>query len=543
MRHVRRMAAVAGSLILLATLAASGVETAGARAAVLEPVGTFEQPIFVTSDPGDPDRLLVVEREGTVQLVEEGAAGLFADISHLVSCCAGERGLLSIAPAPDFAASGRFYAAYTGTEAAGGAHGDLHVDAFRHDEAGALLREPILTIGHDEHANHNGGQLQLGPDGYLYISTGDGGGGGDPLESGQDLDTLLGKLLRIEPRPGDDPPYAIPPGNPFAGGAGRDEIWAYGLRNPWRFSFDRAGGDLVIADVGQNAREEIDHEPSPAPGEVGGAGANYGWNCREGSIAYSGAPPECEEAGPFTDPVFDYPHEDPEDGSAHGCSITGGYVVRDPGLEELRGRYVYGDFCVGQIRSIDLSAPDPAATDRAEPELSVPEFSLFSFGEDACGRIYAVRGDGLVQRLEGDEPTDCSPEPEPQPEPGPAPEGAPPPRDGGAPGPRTPITLRLRAARLWVPAGRRVLIAARLAPCPPDADLRLQLRRDGRPLATGRLDPRCLARFAPPIRRRSTFRAVLPLPGARGLLASRSLVVHPYRGRHRAGLFLNRPAG
>lgn len=196
MRRVRWVAALAGSFALLA---ATG---AGAKAASLEPVGTFEQPIFVTSDPEDPDRLFVVEREGVVQVVEEGVAGVFADLSDLVSCCAGERGLLSIALAPDFAASGRFYAAYTGTAAAGGDLGDIHLDAFRHDGAGELVREPILSVGHPDFSNHNGGQLQFGPDGFLYLSTGDGGGGGDPLESGQSLDTLLGKLLRIDPRPG-----------------------------------------------------------------------------------------------------------------------------------------------------------------------------------------------------------------------------------------------------------------------------------------------------------------------------------------------------
>jgi len=267
------------AVALVVSLSLAGA--AGAAAATLEPVGDFEQPIFVTSDPDDPNRLFVVEREGRVMLADAAGIGAFADLGPLVSCCASERGLLSIALAPGFAASGRFYAAYTGTAAAGGEEGDVHVDAFRRagENAGDLLREPIIAVGHAVHANHNGGQIQFGPDGYLYISTGDGGGGGDPLGSGQSLDTLLGKILRIDPRPGAEPAYEIPPDNPFAGETEFDEIWSYGLRNPWRFSFDRAGDDLVIADVGQGAREEVNHAPSPGVGVVGGAGANYGWNC------------------------------------------------------------------------------------------------------------------------------------------------------------------------------------------------------------------------------------------------------------------------
>lgn len=512
----------AALVVALALLVAAGAGswTAEARALGLQPVGTFEQPIFVSSDPGDPERLFVVERPGTVRVVEGVEANAFADLSVLVSCCEGERGLLSIAPAPDFAASGRFYAAYTGAAAAGGEVGDVHVDAFRHDGEGTLVREPILSIGHAEFANHNGGQLQFGPDGFLYVSVGDGGGGGDPLGAGQDLDTLLGKLLRIEPRPGESPSYAIPAGNPFAGALGRDEIWAYGLRNPWRFSFDRMSGDLTIADVGQSAREEVDHEPSPAAGEVGGAGANYGWNCREGSIAYSGAPEDCPGPEAFVEPVFDYPHTDPGDGGAHGCSITGGYVVRDPGIDELQGRYVYGDFCQGQIRSIDLSAPDPSATDRAEPGLSVPAFSLYSFGEDSCGRIYVASGGGQVHRLVGDEPTDCSAEPDPEPAPQPDPAPTPAPmaspsqtptiRQPGADGAAGRARVRARATRRWAGSARgvRVRIVVRVTPCAANGGRRVLLHRGGRRFAAKRLDRRCLARFHPRLARRSTFRAL-----------------------------------
>ena len=203
MRRFRLVAVSVASLSLLG--AAEG------RAASLVPVGTFDQPIFVTSDPDNPDRLFVVEREGVVRLVEGGSASAFADLTALVSCCDSERGLLSIALSPDFADSGLLYASYTGTPSAGGAEGDIHVDAFVAGAAGVdpVTREPIVSVDHSLNANHNGGQIQFGPDGYLYVSTGDGGGGGDPLGAGQSLDTLLGKVLRIDPRPGQAPPYAI----------------------------------------------------------------------------------------------------------------------------------------------------------------------------------------------------------------------------------------------------------------------------------------------------------------------------------------------
>jgi glucose/arabinose dehydrogenase len=263
-------------LLAIAGVFAFGCGSAGA--ASLRPIGDFDQPVYVTSSPANPERLLIVEREG--KILETGPAGtrqLF-DLTELVSCCDVERGMLSIAPAPDFESSGRIYATYAGTPLAGGAEGDVHLDSFRpNPAAGAPIREPILSVGHAQEANHNGGQLQFGPDGHLYMSLGDGGGTGDPFENGQGTDELLGKILRVDPHPGQTPAYSIPAGNPFAG-AVADEIWAYGLRNPWRFSFDRATGDMVIADVGQSAREEIDIATSPAAGVVGGAGANYGWN-------------------------------------------------------------------------------------------------------------------------------------------------------------------------------------------------------------------------------------------------------------------------
>ena len=489
-----------------------------AAAAGLEPIGSFKRPIFVTSDPGDPDRLLIVEREGRV--IEAGPAGmrLFADISSFVACCDGERGLLSIAPAPDFAGSGRFYAAYTGNLTAGGQEGDIHVDSFRPDASGGgqAIREPIISIGHAQEGNHNGGQLQLGPDGHLYISTGDGGGGGDPFESGQDTETLLGKILRIEPLPGQEPAYSAPAGNPFLAGPGRDEIWAFGLRNPWRFSFDRVSGDMVIADVGQGAREEIDHAPSLGGGVVSGAGPNYGWNCREGTIAFPEPAAACASASGFTDPVFEYPHDDPEDGSAHGCSIIGGYVVRDASLGDLYGRYLYTDFCTGELRSLQLPAAGGVATgDRSE---GIVVTQPMSFGEDSCGRVYLTTASGAVHRLIGPIPSGCSQ----------SPQGVP---GGVAPGlssatsPRS-LRLRLSAKRVGEDATPGYEIWARLSPCNGGAGQRVRLKKGGRHMATKRFGLDCLARFRLRVARRATFRAVLASAES-GPIRSPRLVITP----------------
>jgi hypothetical protein len=492
--HVRPIVKL---VVLIALL--SFVWTMHAAAATLAPVGKFDQPIFVTSAPTDPNELLIVEREGRVMRVEGDAVSMYGDLGDLVSCCESERGLLSIAPAPDFGVNGSFYAAYTGKPVAGGGEGDLHVDAFRPTPAGAgaLLRDPILTIAHSEFANHNGGQLQLGPDGYLYLSVGDGGGGGDPFGSGQDLESLLGKILRIDPRPGAEPPYTIPPGNPFAGVPGRDEIWASGLRNPWRFSFDRLSGDMVIADVGQSAREEVDFAPSPAAGAVGGAGADYGWSCREGTIAYSGAPESCLGAGSFTDPVFDYPHADPGGGAAHGCAITGGYVVHDANLGDLNGRYVYSDFCIGEIRSLVLpaSAGERAGGDRSEG-LTVAEPT--SFGEDSCGRVYVASGEGTVYRLEGSAGAACPSSSQATPLAGARPTGP------AVRGKHTTVRLRVRRRA----HSRVATLVATVSPCGENAGAGVQFKRGGRPLASRRLSRRCLARFYVRVAATSTFRAV-----------------------------------
>ncbi|HEU4943635.1 MAG TPA: PQQ-dependent sugar dehydrogenase [Solirubrobacterales bacterium] len=490
-------------------------------AATLEPIGKFRQPMTVSSDPGNGERLLIAEREGVIVEVSKGATSQFADLSSLVSCCEVERGLLSIVLAPDFGGTGRFYAAYTGTPAAGGAEGDVHIDSFRPGPAGgAPIREPILSVDHAVNPNHNGGQLQFGPDGSLYISLGDGGGSGDPLESGQNTETLLGKILRIDPQPGQVPAYSIPPGNPFAGSSGLDEIWASGLRNPWRFSFDRVSGDMVIADVGQDAREEVDFAPSPGGGAVGGAGANYGWNCREGLIAYPEPAVACGSASGFTDPVFDYPHDDPGDGSASGCSIIGGYVVRDPSLGDLYGRYLYSDFCSKEIRSLILpaTAEGSASDDRSEG-LSVGKPS--AFGEDACGRLYVASNEGTVYRLAGTTPAPCASEAVSKSS------GGGSVLEPGAVPTQTQEQPRLRLRLRAGPTGTPSKILAQVLPCDDQQGQRVWLRRGGEPFGSKRLDRSCVARFPLRLRDMATFRAVLEVDGK--TIRSSRLTVEPRR--------------
>jgi hypothetical protein len=379
------------SLLLLAAVPAT------ASAATLQPIGTFTDPVFVTSEPSDADRLLIVEQDGRIQLSEDGVTRTFLDLAraNLVST-GGERGLLSVALAPDYSTSRHLYVFYTGTD------GDLTIDEFTSsgDSVDVATRRPLLRIEHSSQSNHNGGQLAFGHDGYLYIATGDGGAGGDPMQSGQTTTSLLGKILRISPVPSATGPYSIPPGNPFADGrGGAPEVWSWGLRNPWRFSFDRANGAIVIGDVGQGQREEVDYSAQP----VGGGGLNFGWNCREGFVAYGSPGTLCVGASGFTDPIFDYGH------SGGNCAITGGYVVRDTSVGDLYGRYVYADACAGQIRS--LVPGIPASDDRLE-NLAVNSPS--SFGQDACARVYVTSlGTGQVSRFTGAAPPDCSTVPPP----------------------------------------------------------------------------------------------------------------------------------
>lgn len=490
----------AGKVVLACTLALALWATS-AQALSLQQIGNFGQPIFVTSDPGNPERLFVVERPGSIVVIENGQVKPFADIHSLVST-AGEGGLLSIALSPDFDQSGRFFLYYTGTEEE---PAEIHVAEMRvvGSTAPTSTLRNLLTLKHPGDDNHYGGQLQFGSEGDLFISTGDGGGSNDQHHNSQNLESLLGKILRIDPDPAGLLPYTIPAGNPFLGKTGRDEIWAYGLRNPFRFSFDRLTGALTIGDVGQDTREEVDYAPAPGLG----AGANYGWNCREGFIAGPATDEGCSTAPPgaFSDPIFDYPHEDLGDGSAHGCAIIGGYVARGPGLGNTYGRYIYGDLCTGEVRSLLPTLPF-ASDDRSE-DLEVD--NLNSFGEDSCGRLYAISGNGPVYRIVGPESGTC------------ASPASPPP---------IPSFVGIRATSRKVLRHHRALISVWVAPCEENRrGSPVSLWRGRQLIGTRHLDRVCSARFRPRISRRSGFRATIKAIAPYEAAISRKLTIKPRR--------------
>ena len=355
--------------------------TATARGVKLQRVATFDAPVFVTSPPGDRTRQFVVEQGGRVMVVRDGRklGTPFLDLTGQVTS-GSEQGLLSLAFAPDYAESGLFYIYFTDEASDQRIVEYRRRDADRADPASARL---VLRM-EDSESNHNGGLLLFGPDDLLYVGTGDGGGGGDQhgaRGNGQNLGSLLGKILRIDPRASGGRAYSIPARNPFAGRAGaRGEIYAYGLRNPWRFSFDRKRGDLSMGDVGQNAYEEINFVRRGA-----GRAANFGWRPYEGRSRYA----EGESAPGHVRPVIVRAHSD------GFCSVTGGVVVRDPRLPGLRGRYVWGDFCDGRIESARLSR----GRARSVRNTALQVDSLSSFGEDAQGRVYVTSLEGPVYRI------------------------------------------------------------------------------------------------------------------------------------------------
>jgi glucose/arabinose dehydrogenase len=388
MRARVRIALLAGCMLALAV-------APRAAALGLQSVGSFDNPIFVTSPAGDP-RVFVVERPGYIQVIHDGTTSQFLDI-HTRTTTDGERGLLSMAFDPNYASNGLFYVFYTGTAADDGQTGLGHVDEYRvsanPNVADPSSRRPVLTISRPSSgaSNHNGGQLQFGKDGRLYVSVGDGGTGGS---TAPDLSVLNGKLLRIDPHGPTPGAYAAPPDNPFvASGSARGEIWSSGFRNPWRFSFDALSGDLVIGDVGETTWEEVDFAPT-ANGL--GRGADFGWPSCEG-FDFKGTGTACTTPG-VTAPVFAYPHSDPGGDQAHGCAIMGGYVYRGTEMPEVAGRYLYADLCAGELRSIQLGLP-LAGGDRAESApgaLSSP----WSFGQDGNCELYVTDG-SEVDRITG----------------------------------------------------------------------------------------------------------------------------------------------
>jgi hypothetical protein len=348
-------------------------------------VGGLDQPVAITN-AGD-SRLFITQQSGKI-VIWDGTRLLpapFIDLSSIISCC-GERGLLSVAFHPRYQQNGRFFVYYTDRS------GNINiarysVSASNPNVADAASGVVLLTVLHPTNANHNGGQLQFGPDGYLYAGTGDGGAGGDPPNNAQNTNVLLGKLLRIDVDSGTL--YGIPPGNPFASGAGgKPEIWAYGLRNPWRFSFDRSTGDLWIGDVGQNEWEEIDFQPVTSVG-----GENYGWRRMEATHCFN--PSTNCRTPDMTLPIAEYSH-------GSGCSVTGGYRYRGSREHRLQGLYFYSDYCAGTLWAISQTT---SGTFVSQSVLSTG-LSVSSFGEDVNGELYlADISGGAVYQI-----TDALPE-------------------------------------------------------------------------------------------------------------------------------------
>lgn len=372
------------AVVLMSTACGSDGEPApppGGLALTLAPVATgLDFPLFLTAPTGDA-RLFVVEKGGLIRVVKGGSviATPFLDLSALVSS-GSEQGLLGLAFDPQYGANGRFFVSYTNRDGNNVlASYQVSVDADQADAGSNVIR---LTVD-QPYDNHNGGHIAFGPDGYLYLGIGDGGSGGDPQGHGQDRNDLLGSILRLDVSGATG--YAVPASNPLVGVAGtRDEVWNWGLRNPWRFSFDRSTGDLYIGDVGQGAREEVDVS---AAASGGGKGLNYGWNIMEGMQCYDAS--SCDMTG-LTLPVLDYTHSD-------GCSVTGGYVYRGTAIPALAGTYFYSDYCGGWVRSFRFAGG--AVTEAGSWEALAPGGGVPSFGEDGTGELYVLSDAGGVYRI------------------------------------------------------------------------------------------------------------------------------------------------
>lgn len=377
------------ALAAAAALALLGLAGPAPAYEAAQVVGGLSDALFATAPPGDSERLFVVEQVGVIRILDLGTDTLlptpFLDISGLI-VDGGEQGLLGLAFHPDYATNGYFYVYHSSN----GTVCDLssrctfvaryQVSAGDPDLANPDSRFELLEIT-QPYSNHNGGMLAFGPDGYLYVGVGDGGSSGDPSNNGQNINALLGKLLRLDVDGGS--PYGVPASNPFVGVAGLDEIWAYGLRNPWRFSFDRATGDLWIGDVGQGTWEEVDFQPAASEG-----GENYGWRLMEGAHCYN-PPSDCND-GSLVLPVHEYSH------ASGNCSITGGYRYRGS-IPQLAGLYIFGDYCTGRIWAYNPGT-DTATQILADQILG----NILSFAEDAAGELYVLTGDTLWRLEIGD---------------------------------------------------------------------------------------------------------------------------------------------
>jgi glucose/arabinose dehydrogenase len=347
----------------------------------LAKIGSFDTPVYVTSPPGDRRLLFVVEQHGRIRVLRDGKLldHAFLDLRGHVTCC-GEQGMLSLAFAPDYARSGLFYVYYTDSDA-----NQRIVEYRRADATHADAGSARLVLEMDDHeSNHNGGLMIFGPDKRLYVGTGDGGGGGDehgPIGNAQSLGSLLGKILRIDPRRQAGAPYGVPADNPFAGRSdARGEIFSYGLRNPWRLSIDAKTREMLIGDVGQDQWEEINAVPLRVA-----RGANFGWRVLEGRSTYQ----EGESASRAIGPVIVRSHD------KGNCSIIGGVIVRDARVRALKGRYLFGDYCTGRIESAKVSGRRV----RGVRSTGLKVQALDSFGLDGRGRVYVVSNAGPVYRL------------------------------------------------------------------------------------------------------------------------------------------------
>ncbi len=386
--RLRRIGAAATACLMIAMVVGSAAP-ATAQASIAIGFSTItsgiSRPVALANADDGTGRLFVAEQAGRIRVISRHGrllASPFLDIRGRVSCC-GERGLLGIAFHPDYASNGRFYVAYTDND------GALVVAEYRRTSSNrnraSTAERIIIRIPHPGHSNHNGGQIAFGPDGYLYIGTGDGGGSGDPDRHGQSRRTLLGKILRIAPNVSSaTPAYRIPATNPWATSSTiRHEIWSYGLRNPWRFSFDRSTGSLWIADVGQDRYEEIDRALHSSGG---GRAANFGWSQYEARRCFRGP---CSSTGK-TFPIAYYAH------GANGCSVIGGYVSRGSRYPALAGRFLFGDYCSGRIWALSASG-----SSRQTPVLlRDTSLTISAFGEGEDGTLYLLDyGNGRVLRI------------------------------------------------------------------------------------------------------------------------------------------------
>jgi|CXWL01.1.fsa_nt_gi glucose/arabinose dehydrogenase len=341
----------------------------------------LSSPVFLTSPPGDQTRLFVVEQGGTIKVLDRATGSVLSTFLTLTGITSGgERGLLGLAFDPNYNANGRFYVNYTD------ATGAITIARFLVSSTNPNVADPnsrviLVSIPHPTFANHNGGMLAFGPDGCLYAAVGDGGSSGDPSNNAQNLTSRLGKLLRIDPT---TPGTACTSGtiNPFVLSGGDQLVWSYGLRNPWRFSFD--GDDLYIGDVGQNAREEI----NLSQGSNAGRGLDYGWRLMEGSSCFNPST-NCTN-GTLTLPTLEYPHEN------GACSVTGGYVYRGTAIPGIQGTYFYADFCAGFVRSFRFN--NGSALEQTEWPL-LANASITSFGQDGLGELYILTNGGTVSRI------------------------------------------------------------------------------------------------------------------------------------------------